>query len=158
MPSYNIAKWDGVSKVWSSLSNHGIRSGVVHALAIQGSDLYVAGNFNATTTSEGGSDGDGLYSVSIVKYNVLTEQWESMKGRFYLYLYLYLYLLDLDLFIITDNIEDIYLMLFPVYYSLFQSRYLGGINGDCSYNNTVYSIQIYNNSLYVAVSIYLYIY
>jgi hypothetical protein len=45
----NVAKWDGTS--WSALGE-GISNGVVYSMAIQGSSVYVGGNFNTTNAND----------------------------------------------------------------------------------------------------------
>lgn len=74
VPAGGIAKWNRLTNTWSSLGA-GSANGLVSAIAVQGSDLYVGGAFN-TVHNTGGS----ISANNIAKWNLLTNTWSALGG------------------------------------------------------------------------------
>jgi N-acetylneuraminic acid mutarotase len=74
VPDLNrIARYDPATNTWSALANSGL-NGFVYAVAIEGNNLYVAGDFTRT--------GDNLVILNrIARYDLTTGTWFAMPGN-----------------------------------------------------------------------------
>jgi hypothetical protein len=72
IPANNIAKWNTTTGTWSTLTSGGSKgvNGNVYALTVNGSDIYVGGNFSKL--------GDGTSAKHIAKWNTTANTWSAI--------------------------------------------------------------------------------
>jgi trimeric autotransporter adhesin len=70
-----VAKYDTVTQAWSALPDYGLSPTLIYAMAVQGNDLYVGGNFTQT------SDGVVKNLNHIARYDIQLNTWNPLSGN-----------------------------------------------------------------------------
>jgi hypothetical protein len=70
-----IAKWNRLTNTWAPVGNGVSIGGMVSALALSGSDLYVGGSFSAVHNT-----GGSVSANNIARWNLLTNTWSALGG------------------------------------------------------------------------------